>query len=404
MAMKRDDDNARVVPFLRAPVVRRLGSLALVGALAISVAGCFRMGPTLVVRDHVEYATAVGDSWKSEALTNIVRLRYADWPVFTKIETAVTNYTLQHQLVAGGVMRSPFGGKDNLQAFYTGKISESPKAILTPLGGPMFVQSLLTPIPSSVLLSLLQSSGWSADRVLETMLHAVNGRRNLHVVWEDGWKLQIDPRFTAFTNGLQAAQRERALSIQRTGRGRQASMLICVRTERLSEQSLATWNDVRESLGMSPDTDCYTVVAGNRSPEPGVLAIQTRSVLALMVSLGAYVDVPDVDLASGVAPDIGALAPSAARFLRIHSGPNLPPKPHTAIQYRDHWFWIDHTDADSKRTFAYLALLMNLAEAGSSGGAQLVLNVGQQVPGIAESDAAVDETIRDLEADSEDDG
>jgi len=362
--------------------------------VAIGAGGCLRMGPKMVVRDHTEYATAIGDSWKVEALTNIVRLRYADWPVFTKIETAVTNYSLQHTLVAGGVLKSPFGGKDNLQAFYTGKVSENPRTIMTPLGGPMFVQSLMTPIPSSVLLSLLQSSGWAADRVLETMLYAVNGRRNLHVMYDDGWKLKIDPEFNTFVRGLYTAQLERALSIQRTGKGRMATMLICFQEERLSEQGRDQLAQMRETLGLSADTDCYTVVSANRAPDGETIAIQTRSVLALMVTLGSYVEVPQADLDSGVAPDAGSLDSSASRLLRVHSSPEPPANPHVAIKYRDYWFWIDHTDADSKRTFAYLALLSNLAEAGTAGGAQLVLNVGQQAANTSESDVVfVDASI-----------
>ncbi len=249
---------------------RRLAATALLAMLTTVSGGCLRMGPKLTVRDHVDYATAVGESWKYEALTNIVRMRYADWPVFTKIDTAVTNYTLQHSVVAGGVLRSPLGlgGKDNAQAFYTGKISENPKVILTPLGGPLFVQSLLTPVPTSMLLSLLQSSGWSADRVLETMLFAVNGHRNLHVMYDRGWKLQIDPEFSSFIRGVHQAQLERALSVQRTGKGRRASMLLCFRSDRLSEAGRQELENLRQTLGLSPSTDCYTVISANRSPDP----------------------------------------------------------------------------------------------------------------------------------------
>ncbi len=380
----------------RLRTLRRFVVTALLAMLLTSSGGCLRMGPKLTVRDHIDYATAVGESWKHEALTNIVRMRYADWPVFTKIDTAVTNYTLQHSVVAGGVLRSPFGAKDNAQAFCSGKVSESPKLSLTPLGGPLFVQSLLTPVPTSVVLSLLQSSGWSADRMLETLLFAVNGRRNLHVMYDRGWKLEIDPEFSAFVHGVRQAQLERALSVQRTGRGQRASMLLCFRSDRLSEEGRRQLEEMRQTLDLSPDTDCYRVVSGNRSPDPETLAIQTRSVAALLSTLGAYVEVPAEDLASGVAPDIGALDPSASRFLRIRSGSEPPPRPHVAVQYRDHWFWIDHTDADSKRTFAYLALLMNLTEAGKGGGAQLVLNVGQQVAATADGEneeAVIDEVL-----------
>ncbi len=387
------------MPKIKSRPLARATATALLALLLTTSGGCLRMGPKLTVSDHIDYATAVGESWKHEALTNIVRMRYADWPVFTKIDTAVTNYTLQHQLIAGGVLKSPFGSKDNLQAFYTGKINENPRTIMSPLGGPQFVQSLLSPVPSSVVLSLLQSSGWSADRVLETMLYAVNGRRNLHVIYDEGWNLRIDPEFNAFIRGIHQAQLERALSIQRTGTGRRASMLLCFRSERLSEEGRRSLQDLRRTLDLSPSTDCYTVVAGNRSTDPETIAIQTRSVLSLLSTLGAYVEVPPEDLASGVAPKIGALDESAARFLRIHSAGEPPANPHVAVRYRDHWFWIDHTDADSKRTFAYLALLMNLTEAGKGGGAQLVLNVGQQAAGTAVEDeeALIDEVLEDTD-------
>ena len=133
--------------------------------------------------------------------------------VVLSLGCAVTNYTLQHQVIAGGVLRSPLGGKDNAQAFYTGKVNEAPRTIMTPMGGPAFVQGLLSPIPTSVVVSLLQSSGWSADRVLQTMLYAANGKRNLHVMYDDGWKLDIDPGFATFVDAVSDAHLDRAISV-----------------------------------------------------------------------------------------------------------------------------------------------------------------------------------------------
>ena len=354
--------------------------LALLLILVSSVVACTRMGPKLTVKDHVEYPSAIGESWKTEVLSNIVRLRYGDWPVFTKIETAISNYTLQHQVIAGAVVRSPWGGKNQGQLFYTGKVNEAPRAILTPLGGPMFVQSMLTPIPSSIVLSLLQSSGWSADRVLQTMLFAVNGKRNLHAVWDEGWSMTIAPELDAFVHGIHQAQLERALSIQRSTKRDGGALNICFRTGRLSPTGLEALRELREELDLDASTDCYRVQVGNRPPDRQTLVIQTRSVLALLVSLGAYVQVPPEDILSGVAPDIGAMSDEIPKFLRIKAGHEAPHPDliHAAVKYRDYWFWIEHTDADSKRTMAYLGLLMNLAEAGPSGGAQLILNVGKQ--------------------------
>jgi hypothetical protein len=34
------------------------------------------------------------------------------------------------------------------------------------------------------------------------------------------------------------------------------------------------------------------------------------------------------------------------------------------IRYRDHWFWIDDRDLQSKRAFAFMMMLFTLSETG----------------------------------------
>src|SRR5439155_251468 len=45
--------------------------------VALLMAGC-SMGPRTVVRDRFDYSAAVADSWKSQMMLNLVRLRYGD--------------------------------------------------------------------------------------------------------------------------------------------------------------------------------------------------------------------------------------------------------------------------------------------------------------------------------------
>ena len=81
--------------------------------LGLAVTACTSIGPGTVTQDRIDYASAIGDSWKAQTLLNIVKLRYADMPIFLEVA----------QVIAGYQPQSAFGGSFTAGNFTAGIVS-----------------------------------------------------------------------------------------------------------------------------------------------------------------------------------------------------------------------------------------------------------------------------------------
>src|SRR6516164_1742737 len=163
--------------------------------LASLVAACSSIGPVTVSRDRIDYASSIGNSWKEQTLLNIVKLRYGDMPIFLEIAQVIAGYQLQGTLgtsfTAGNfnaAVVGPFTATGNATA--AGTYTDRPTVIYQPLTGVDFLKRLMTPVPPSSVLFMLQS-GYSADRIMPIMLDSVNGLNNA----SNRLKRPADPKF-----------------------------------------------------------------------------------------------------------------------------------------------------------------------------------------------------------------
>ena len=63
-----------------------------------SLTACPSIGPATVIRDRFDYASSVGESWKSQMLLNLVKMRYGDIPVFMDVGQVVAGYSIQRSV------------------------------------------------------------------------------------------------------------------------------------------------------------------------------------------------------------------------------------------------------------------------------------------------------------------
>ena len=73
---------------------------------ALFITGCTTIGPDAIQRDRFDYNTAISDSWKEQTLLNIVKIRYADMPLFVEVVSIVSGYTLEGSVNLGATESS----------------------------------------------------------------------------------------------------------------------------------------------------------------------------------------------------------------------------------------------------------------------------------------------------------
>jgi len=133
---------------------------------------------------------------------------------------------------------------------------------------------------------------------------------------------------------------------------------------------------VRNTLGLDPNAEAFSVVYGSVAKDDKEIAILTRSMLEIIIDLGSYIDVPEehvreTRVGATMAPETAAGA-AVAPLIRIHSSQGKPKDTFTAIPYRDHWYWIDDHDPRSKTLFSFLMFVFSLTETEGKESAPIV--------------------------------
>lgn len=349
----------------------RMASILLV-ASPLLLSGCAGIGPGTVTRDRFDYTTALSDSWKSQMLINMVKLRYGDAPIFLDVASVINSYEISGSGSGGGNWQfHPFYGSGaNIGG--SGTYANRPTITYSPLTGEKFAKSLMAPIPPASILTLIQS-GYPVDLVFRALVHSINGVKNRF--GGSAAARSADPEFYSLIEKMGRIQASGVigLRIQKLNEAETTVMVFRGKTDEKIEADVA---EIKKILGLDPGAREFNVVYGLVQANDKEFAILSRSMLQVLSDLASYIEVPEIDVTekrvNSDLKDEPVGGVPVTTLVRIHSSSHRPDDTFVAVPYHNHWFWIDDKDLPSKKLFSFLMFIFTLVETGGKEGVPVV--------------------------------
>ncbi len=400
----------------RAKTLRR-GPIKLVVVLLsalVSASGC--LGPKAVSYTRMRYNEVMRTTNDEQLLLNIVRLRYADSPIFIDLP----NITSQFEVAGRG---SYFGGYGNETpgraslGFGELTLRDTPTLSYHPREGREIAKALLTPLSSD--LFIVVNAGANLEQLLLFSINDINdvnnaprattlvpkvpddnteylrGVRLLASLSErEALELEFgtneesddssDPMSKGVVQGrdlLKAAEQGyvyRAQQDQVTVRKRKKRLYLRISPEYVNSPEM---QEVARIFRLIPGRSVYRVEselteeANANLPSPlgkETLYLNLRSVLQIMTFLSKGVCVPEEHVASKIVPmtrdrdgqffDWTRI--TAGNFV-VHAQKHRPRHAEVAVPYRGYWFYIAPDDVESRAALAILEVVFALQESDS---------------------------------------
>ena len=339
--------------------------------VAFTCAACTSVGPKTLPVDQFDYNAAIAQSSQEQLLMNLVRLRYAETPTFLKVTSVISQYSRSATANAGFGANAAISGDDTATLGAGGSWTDQPTISYAPLSGQEFSTNLLTPLSPRITFGLMQS-GWPAELVFRITTWSLNNVDN--DIARPARRRQADTGLVELLTIWARLREAGALGIRNPGPADpNADLVVFFAT---GEAFNAYENEIgrlKELLDVDPAASQLRVVYGLVPEGSQDIAVLTGSIWDIMLNLAWQIDVPPEHVSDGRTLDSFESALMDGRPpIRILTSRERPEGAFVAVEAHDYWFYIDQRDRDSKRTFSFLQLLLNLAETSSPGGAPLV--------------------------------
>lgn len=333
--------------------------------LCLFLSACSKFGPRQIPIDSFNYNEAIARSSNEQMLTNLVRLRYREVPVFLAVGSVLTQYFYGGEATASAFFGKPASGATDEIIGGRGRMVyfERPTITYTPLAGQEFTQQLLTPLPNELVFSLVQS-GWPPDQLLMMSLERVNHLENIPFGSAPSIESLEELRtFNHVVKLIIELSRLRAIEMQSNNKETPNTRSIVFKQVQ-DDETRALIDELKSMLGLNHDLSVFRVTERLIGRKPDEITMRVRSLLTLMGFLSRGIEIPAVHIEENRVEKMISPADQELRSLlfplKIHSSVERPPDASVAVRHHDHWFYIKHSDHMSKQAFGLLTYLFQM--------------------------------------------
>jgi len=405
--------------------------------------GC-AVGPALYKTSFTQYNDAVRQTLDEQMLANLVRMRYLQSPIFLQVSSVNASFSVGGNVGASGRFDSgasdsygaSIGGSYSENPTISFSMPESREyygRLLAPLSADQITSLVLAGFDSELVLRTT-ARGLNRLRNLSTELTDAPVEPLSHSQFRESIRLIKQLRSEGIVDlelGAKAAMWSSSVAADMTQERPRVELLKQIIYAMSNDAEIVRGEDgqwqtyrferhmalrfgsaakdspdarrLRELLGLEADRYNFPIVEpemvnaekaksvigqvpGALDPETvwAEIGLRGRSMMEIMQAAAKEVQVPDEDIERGTATANRSQDPQSAEgasdWLVIKSSDSEPSGSSLGIQYRDHWFYIDDTDLQSRETFAMLTALFAVV-GGTVPGAHPVLTLPVGVGG-----------------------
>jgi len=321
-----------------------------------ALVGCDIVGPRAIYSGRPAYNEAIEETNSQQIFDLIVRNRFGESSGLLAVSSVSANFRLSGSIDANFGIGNPANFAGNLVPLSTGAAyEESPTITYTPVEGQDFLAEIFGHLPLDMAVFMVQAFDDPGNTMI-MLFKSINSIPNPAYRNDDG--TMTDPRFLRIVQLLGDLGRSGHLSFASDGKD---TFIYGIRGDNARAEAL-----MRELAGLlslsfdssGPKAFRVPFILGIGDPSGMEVRVETRSIAQLLQIASASMQVPQEQIASGLAADMRLLG-SVGDLIQIRSSDSRPEDALVATRAHGTWYYISDTDIESKNFFRILERLMS---------------------------------------------